>query len=336
LSGVAYAPDGSIVYVSDAAGENGLWQVRADAAPRWLGLSGGVQFPALTRDGRLLAFERVRIESRLVFARRDAPGEVEREVLASTRQDWYPDCTADARTVVFASNRSGQFGLWRIDADEAAPRALREGLGLVPFSASIAPDGRDAIYAETRAGDTQICRVALHDGAHHCLVTSPGPDVQPSYRPEGDGFVFASARDGAYRLYRADRDGGNVRRLSDTPAVAPRALAGDRILFMRLGRAGLWLREADGRERELHPDLPAVAYRNFDGDGERAWLVDARGHLIEVDLAGDASRDLGALPAIDARSGLRWCAGAQRFVYARLERDDIDLDRVEDAIDAAP
>jgi Tol biopolymer transport system component/DNA-binding winged helix-turn-helix (wHTH) protein len=332
LSHLAWTPDGGIVYVSDAGGENGLWQVRPGDAPRWLGLSGGgAQFPALSRDGRRLAFERVQLESRLVFVTADAPGQVAREVLASTRQDWYPDCTADAGRVVFASNRSGQFGLWSVDARQAEPRALREGLGLGPASGSLSPDGREVIYAELQDGDAQICSVSLADGGHRCLITDPGRDVQPSFRPEGDGFVFASERDGHYRLYRADRDGRRVRKLSDTAAVAPRALRGDRILFMRPGEPGLWLREADGGERRLHGDLPALAYRNFDGDGDQVWLVDSRGRLLQLDLTAPARapRDLGELPGIDPRSGLRWCAQAQRFVYARLERNEIDLELVE-------
>jgi Tol biopolymer transport system component len=332
LSNLAWTPDDSLVYISDKGGEWAFWRVRPGQEPEWIGLSNGdVQFPALSADGRLLAFERIQLHSRLQLVGLDPQAPAPRDLLASTRQDWYPNCSADGTRVAFTSNRSGQFGIWVVDPAQGEPRPLRERLGVVPVAPSLAPDAGEVLYSEVVGADTDICRVRLSDGEHRCLTRGAGSDVHPSVLRDGSGFVFASTRDGAYHLFQADRDGSNVRRLSRTAAIAPRAIPGDRVLFLRLGKPGLWLREADGREREIHADLPPTGFRNFDSDGVHVWLLDGRRHLQRVALQDGKTEDLGEVPGADFRSGLSLCAGPARYAYARLERDEVDLGLVEGA-----
>ncbi|UXI68794.1 winged helix-turn-helix domain-containing protein [Tahibacter amnicola] len=332
---LAWTPRGDILYVSDKNGGQGFWRVRPGKVPQWLGLSeSDVQFPALSGDGHLLSFERVQLQSGLWHSRLSTDRSGGRAVMPSSRQDWFPRYSADGRQLVFSSNRSGQFGVWLVDADGGVPRALREGLGLSPVAPSFAPDGTRVIYSERQQHNADICVITVTDGSRHCPVSDPANDVHPLFTPDGKSIVFASNRAGTYHLYRAAADGSAVTRISDTPAVAPLPLADGRLLFMRFGRPGLWVREIEGAERELHPGLPALSFRNFDSDGVDAWFIDQRGHLLRIPLPGGEAVDLGELAGAGERSGFTLCPVSDGYAYARIERDEIDLALVQGLFDA--
>ena len=49
--------------------------------------------------------------------------------------------------------------------------------------------------------------------------TDSGTNNQPCWSPDSSTLAFISNRDGASNLYLADADGGNVRRLTNHPAL---------------------------------------------------------------------------------------------------------------------
>jgi len=110
---------------------------------------------------------------------------------------------------------------------------------------------------------------------------------------QAPGLVFSSSRDNNNRnIYRMDRDGGNVQRLTafalgdDHPAVSP---GGTRIAFARQAQRGLpqiWLMKADGSnpaklssfgglEEQVRwaPDGRRLAFVRWTGPYQRAVIV---------------------------------------------------------------
>ncbi|MGP5542009.1 Xaa-Pro aminopeptidase [Psychrobacter celer] len=72
------------------------------------------------------------------------------------------------------------------------------------LSASFSPDGHHLLYSSTVAGNADIYKKRLSDGDTRQLTTLPSTEVQPSYAPDAQSFVYVSdkVRAGSPRLYR--------------------------------------------------------------------------------------------------------------------------------------
>lgn len=72
------------------------------------------------------------------------------------------------------------------------------------MSASFSPDGQYLLYSSTVGGNADIYEKRLSDGDTRQLTTLPSTEVQPSYAPDAQSFVYVSdkVRAGSPRLYR--------------------------------------------------------------------------------------------------------------------------------------
>ena len=133
-----------------------------------------------------------------------------------TDQDW----AADGNAIVFSSDRSGEFRLWRIALQPAAakPSAL-EVFGEYPLDLSIAHHAMVLVYsAETE--DRDIWRLDLKDKHWERVIASSAQDASPQYSPDGSRICFRSNRSGADQLWLADASGEHPMQLT-TGALSP-------------------------------------------------------------------------------------------------------------------
>lgn len=105
-----------------------------------------------------------------------------------------------------------------------------DGIGILSgspdrlFDIKWSNDGRWFVYSQgVFAGDetaqADIWLMAADGGSRLNLTgTLDGNDGIAAFSPDGSRIVFRSARDGNFDLYVMDRDGGNVQRLTSTPA----------------------------------------------------------------------------------------------------------------------
>lgn len=88
------------------------------------------------------------------------------------------------------------------------------------------PDGGKILFATTRDanpnGAHEIYSMNADGTAPTRLTTNNADDTTPVYSPDGKNIAFLSDREktGEYKLYIADEDGRNVRKVSDALAVA--------------------------------------------------------------------------------------------------------------------
>jgi Tol biopolymer transport system component len=121
---------------------------------------------------------------------------------------------------------------------------------------------------ETTGGDLAVMTI-LDDGARNF-------HVQPA--PDGRSIAFDSDRDGARGVYVADRDGTNVRRISDAgyAAVPTWAPDGRRLTYVRAEPDNpkvwnLWLQKLDGSD----PATRLTHYR-YGQPWSASWFPDNR------------------------------------------------------------
>lgn len=136
-------------------------------------------------------------------------------LLADSFQNVQAALSPDRTTVVFSSNRQGDFDLYLMDPDGQNIRRLTTQPG-ADGDPAWTPDGRRIIYTSTRGGASQIVSMNADGTDVRPLTTSGGGNTSPAVSPDGKTIAFISGRDGNDELYQMDLDGGNQVNLSHT------------------------------------------------------------------------------------------------------------------------
>ncbi|GAC1449787.1 MAG: hypothetical protein NVSMB9_33840 [Isosphaeraceae bacterium] len=204
--------------------------------------------PALSRDGRFLAFGRSESNPQMVLVLYDL--KEAKEVVfkpsdgrATARS---PSFSADGARVAFSLNDTG--GGHRVASVNPAGedlKTLTQSSGANSWPA-FSPDGRAIAFASSRDGDFELYAMDAQGGGVRRLTRSPGRDMRPAWSPDGRRIAFVSTRDGNEEIYVMNADGTNPRNLThhpdrDTdPSWHP---DGHRLLFVaeRRGKIDLYL-----------------------------------------------------------------------------------------------
>lgn len=284
IRGWDWMPDGRSIVLSRWSGsESRLIRLDPDSGVMLdMGIRDAIE-PTIAARTPAIAFT----ESRNYFGiHRVALGgrhEVDR-LFPSSGRDRMPVVAPDDRQMVFTSDRSGDFGLWW--ADMQRPESLRLINGLRPESWH-PPDwsGDSRRLLVVGAGDAGFGLYEVTPASGR-VVRLPLPEadvVQALYVP-GDGrhlLLINGADQGRLQLQLYDRQTRPWRLLASIPDVAVARIdeAGQRVLFNRPGRSGLWqadLALSPGSVRQVDADVPEVG--NY-----RAWGVGRDGRIYYLE-----------------------------------------------------
>lgn len=154
--------------------------------------------------------------------------------------DGMPSWSPDGSSIVFHSDRAGNFDIWIMDGDGGNPRPLTEGRGH-DFIPRWSPDGSRIVFYSDRQGNVFIDHNDLDvyvmnaDGSDQTPITdAPGRDMLADWSADGARIAFVSDRAGPYDIFLMDADGANPVNLTDNsvevynPSFSPN---GDRIVF---------------------------------------------------------------------------------------------------------
>lgn len=136
-----------------------------------------------------------------------------RKLTDNSAADLFPRLNVGATEVVFASNRDGNFEIYRIGVDGA--NSVR--LTTTPFTDTMpvwSPDGQQIAFVSTRTGNADLF-VMGRDGSQPTQITRDGADdLFPSWTPVGNRLAWVR-RNGTQRtLWVANADGSNARTIS--------------------------------------------------------------------------------------------------------------------------
>jgi Tol biopolymer transport system component len=213
------------------------------------------------------------------------------------------------------------------------------------FGARFSPDGRTIAYHSTRTGNSEIFLHHL-DGSPETKVTDdPSWDLYADWSPDGRQLVFNSdRRDGRFRLFIANSDGGGERLLLEQPInisstkypvnaylVSRWSPDGKRIAYLVTTDEGtsLWTVRPDGDgATEV---IRSVGWFDWYRDSRRAIYTRRHGshaELVAIDLETGQERSLyvGPLMEMDVSpdgSAVAFCFGpghmAMGLVVLNLE-----------------
>lgn len=324
--GLAWAPDGrSLAFVdSDSAGEpHAIFLLSLETGERRrltsppLGTFGDL-YCAFSPDGRTLAFSRwPTTATGDVWVMPAGGGDARpltRGAMAQEGLDWTPDGTS----IVFASRRGGQLGLWsvRVTPDGSDPPAPvpGPGPGAQYPSFSRPRDGGSAKLAfEQEVRDVNIWRWRASDsgaGTFDPVVTSTWYDDHPSFSRDGTRLLFTSNRTGHNEVWSADADGSHARRLTQRggPLVLAPRYSPDGLSIAFVSTVGenrdVFVASADGSgSRRLTFEPSEEGSPSWSRDGRWIYFRSNRGGLSQIWKAPAAGG-----PAVRVTRGEGWQA----------------------------
>ena len=212
------------------------------ASERYDGLLG----VAPLKDGRMVVSTGERGSSQLAML--DRTGGT-RETLTRDGTNMWPAVSPDGATIAFVSNRDGQTGVWRMNADGSEPRLLAHLPR--PSWLSVTPDGRYVVCASLGDAEPATWRVPL--GGGQPTLIAAGID-RPAVSPDGRflaGINVASTAE-QLALVTMPLDGSGPPRVlgAIAPATANGLVewtpGGDGILYSTVERTNVWLQKLAG------------------------------------------------------------------------------------------
>jgi dipeptidyl aminopeptidase/acylaminoacyl peptidase len=221
-SGAKWSPDGKwIAFLSDRPGQ--IAETKADTMQLYvIDPTGGEARQATKPEDGVNGFEWARDSKHIAFTTKDEESKAEKD-----RKERYGDYT-----VVYTDERMTH--LWTIDvgsmpAGNKAPEATRITEGAFNVQGfSWSPDGARIAFAASKNpelrdnGSTTIYLVSLADKKVTKLVTTPGPNTNPQFSPDGTQVAFVTA-DGVKNFFYANQ------KIADVPATGgtPKVVSGD-------------------------------------------------------------------------------------------------------------
>lgn len=205
-----WSSDGqSIIFASDRGSHPALWRVSATRAEPAVEINDSGWYPAVSRRGFRLAYQRVTHSLSVWTLDVPASGK-EQHILvpgtSETDQGPGPQISPDGKKLAFMSDRSGSMEIWVSDRDGGnATQLTAIGFAGTP---RWSPDSKSVVFdAGTRNGPT-IFAVRVDGGGPRQLVSDEGENVCPSWSRDGKWVYFASHRTGEFEVWKVSAQGG--------------------------------------------------------------------------------------------------------------------------------
>ncbi|MDQ3755584.1 MAG: hypothetical protein M3371_12740, partial [Acidobacteriota bacterium] len=218
--GVAWTPDGRLVYSSNTGGGFDLWSMNADGGSDRRQLTTAPAFdtdPDVSPDNRFVVFSakhagvynlwRINLDGSNLTQLTNGTGE------------FYPQCSPDNQWVVFHRLSAGDaISVWKVSLDGGAPVQL---LNKPSTRAAVAPDSNlvASTYRETGDGPFRIGVYPLSGAEGHVQTLEPLAGarlfVPLRWSPDGRAVVYVVRKDGVDNLWNHTIENNSSQQLTN-------------------------------------------------------------------------------------------------------------------------
>jgi Tol biopolymer transport system component/DNA-binding winged helix-turn-helix (wHTH) protein len=349
IRGLAWTSDGrEIVFASRRGGSiYSLWRIpAAGGTPERVPTIGqSVGSPAISRQGAHLAYTQYLDDQNIWRLELDAAGRAgaATSLISSTLDDNGPDYSPDGRKVVFASNRSGGFGIWACDRDGTNPVQLIDRGPYLTGTPRWSPDGRwiafDSRSNDTgREGDADIYIISAEGGQPRRLTSEPSEDVTPSWSRDGKWIYFGSTRGGGMQIWKVPAEGGQATQVTKQGGFEGFESMDGKLLYYAKGRSvpGIWQAPVTGGAETPVMDHNKAGYWRF-------WTVTQKGIYFAtanepvrpvIEFFNFTTGKVTTIAALDkplspSEPGLTVAPNGRSILFAQMDQSGSDLMLVE-------
>ncbi len=159
--------------------------------------------------------------------------------------------SADGKSVLFNSKRSGTINIWRIPIEGGSAEQLTFDQEMAGFP-TMSPDGRWIAFQIKRGDDTHIAYTPSAGGDIVQLTDEPGQSWVSSWGADSDHMAFAGRREARWNIYLVSRSTGEIKKITRfddmnsfvrAPTLSP---LGDKVAYEHNESLGnLWMIELD-------------------------------------------------------------------------------------------
>jgi Tol biopolymer transport system component len=302
IFGLAWTPEGELVFSSDRDGAFRLWRVAAkrlpDAPVAALDIAGeDARFPSISR-GREATSARLayqRLVENLDIRRAEIVEEATPQhrlkssgpFIASTSSDDHPRYSPDGTKIAFVSRRSGTNEIWVCASDATNPVRLTTMGGPIVIGPQWSPDGRQIVFFATTspAGRYAAYVTGAEDGRTSRLTRTEGElEALPTWSRDGRWVYLTSGRSGSLQIWKIPVDGGEPVQLTrQGGAEAAESPDGHTVYYTKVPEIGpgLWSVPAGGGDEVRVLESVRFGY----------WAVARNGiYFIDFDVPSEAPR----------------------------------------------
>ena len=270
MTGLAWTPDSKeLIFSSNRGGASwGLWRVSAaGGVPERVSVGSEHAFmPSVSlRGNRLIYSSGFWNENiwRVAVGSDHRLGKPQRFIYSSMQEEG-PHYSPDGKRIVFQSTRSGNFEIWRSDADGTNLVQLTSFGGPLTGTPRWSPDGRQ-IACDSRPGAHPNIHIVSADGGPvRRLPNDSSDDAVPSWSHDGRWIYFASNRSGTWQVWKRTVDGGQpVPVTKDGGFAAFESADGKSIYYTKFNEKGIWQAAIDGGQEVKVVDEPPENYWGY-------------------------------------------------------------------------
>ncbi len=226
-NGLAWSPDGNLVYSSNTSGDDDIWSVEANGSrAKQLTASSRVNWqPAVAHDNAHVYFLSDRAGAPHVW-RATLDGNNPQQV-TNAGGETNPELSTDGRWLFYTALRNGEYGIWRapLDNSSAPVQLTNTKMAIRP---AVSPDGKYVAYWEVDAqqdASWKLC-VIPSEGGQPIKVFPLAPSTtargffgafffRVRWMPDGASLAYIDRRGGVSNIWIQPLDGSAPHQLTD-------------------------------------------------------------------------------------------------------------------------
>ena len=292
---LAWAQDGRLIYALTEPPPrqitSNLWSVSLDPGGHPVGTPvrltndpGAVSSISISGDGKRIVYLKGLPQPDVYIARLDGSALVGEPVRLTLddRQDMPFDWTPDSSSVLFISDRTGVFSVYRQAIDQTVPELLVGGTHPA-LTARLSPDGTQLLYLvypswTDKISTTSLMRMPLVGGAPQQVLQANVISNQQCARAPATECLYSIDKDDKFTLMSFDPLKGNGTQVYQVKDDVPQSYN------WSLSPDGTTLAIAKGKAGEEEPRIDLISLKS----GADRWLqIQGWGGVAAIDWAAD-------------------------------------------------